>query len=191
MAYLTKESMRGAGSRHITMQRSLAKSDRTIINEASAFDADLTYDVFLSHAIRDRTLVLGVKSRLELKDLSVYVDWIDDADFDRTEVTEKNARRLRRRLRRCRSLIYLATNNASKSKWMPWELGYFNGRNKGLIGVLPVLDDPDEAFEGQEFLGLYPVIKALNTRAGRVRLFVTETATDPILLARAIEPATS
>lgn len=188
MAYLTKDSMRAAGSRHITTQRSLAKSDRTIINEALAFDADLTYDVFLSHAIRDRTLVLGVKSRLELEDLSVYIDWIDDADLDRTEVTEKNARRLRRRLRRCRSLIYLATNNASKSKWMPWELGYFNGRNKGLIGVLPVLDDPDEAFEGQEFLGLYPVIKALNTRAGRMRLFVTESGTDPILLARAIEP---
>ncbi len=191
MAYLTKDSMRTAGSRHIIAQRSLAKSDRTIVSEAMTFDAALTYDVFLSHAIRDRALVLGVKLRLEAEGLSVYIDWIVDADLDRAEVTEKNAGRLRKRLRRCRSLIYLATNNASKSKWMPWELGYFNGRNRGLIGILPVLDDPYEAFDGQEFLGLYPVIKALNTRAGRERLFVTESATDPLLLARAIEPVTS
>lgn len=191
MPYLTKDAMRAAGTRHITAQRNLAKSDRTISTEAITFDADITYDVFLSHAVRDRLLVLGVKRRLESEDLRVYVDWIDDADLDRTAVTEDNARRLRARLRLCKSLVYLVTNNASKSRWMPWELGYFNGRGKGPIGILPVLDDPDESFEGQEFLGLYPVIKSLQTKAQNTRLFMTEPGKKAIRLARAIEQAST
>jgi hypothetical protein len=105
MAFLTRDAMRSVGRRYIAAQRSLAKSDRAIITEATTFDADTTYDVFLSHAVRDRQLVIGVKRRLEAENLSVYVDWIDDADLDRTAVTEDNARRLRLRLRRCKSLI--------------------------------------------------------------------------------------
>jgi hypothetical protein len=72
---------------------------------------------------------------------------------------------------------------------MPWELGYFNGRGRGPIGILPVLDAADEPFEGQEFLGLYPVIEDLNTRLGRARLFIRQPGQQATLLARAIEPA--
>lgn len=44
---------------------------------------------------------------------------------------------------------------------MPWELGYFDGRN-GAIAVFPIIKMPDEKFDGQEFLGLYPYIDYVN-----------------------------
>ena len=41
MAYLTKDAMRAAGTRHITAQRSLGKTDRTISTEAAKFNLDI------------------------------------------------------------------------------------------------------------------------------------------------------
>jgi len=174
MAYLTKRAMRERGNRLLQEQRQkFAKSERQVLNEAIRFDPTTTYDVFLSHCSRDKPLVLGVKERLEEDGLLVYVDWIEDADMDRTEVTTENASRLRRRLRNCRSLLYLVTENAVRSKWMPWELGYFDGLDKGLIGILPVLDDAEEQFDGIEFLGLYSTIDVRQTKAGTRRFFVS------------------
>jgi len=40
---------------------------------------------------------------------------------------------------------------------MPWEIGYFDGL-KGVISILPIVKTEDQAFDGQEFLGLYPYI---------------------------------
>jgi hypothetical protein len=172
MAYLSKSDMRARGVRHIDYQkRRLAKSERRIVSEATTFDSAKTYDIFLSHSTRDRALVLGVKERLEEEGLAVYVDWIDDTDMDRAAVTPENAARLRVRMTNCRALLYLATDNATRSKWMPWEVGYFDGLGRGTIGILPVLDDPNEGFEGMEFLGLYPAVDARKSTDGLVRLF--------------------
>jgi hypothetical protein len=41
-----------------------------------------TFDVFLSHSVRDAQLVLGLKKLLEGEGLTVYVDWIEDKDLD-------------------------------------------------------------------------------------------------------------
>ena len=49
--------------------------------------------------------------------------------------------------------------NSPNSKWMPWELGYFDGyKAKGC--VLPLVDQPtiSEDFKGTEFVGLYPYV---------------------------------
>lgn len=54
------------------------------------------------------------------------------------------------------SLLYIATENASGSKWMPW-VGYFDGHKPGNVAILPVLDSENQKFEGQEYLGLYPI----------------------------------
>ena len=55
-------------------------------------------------------------------------------------------------------LLYLATDNASSSKWMPWELGYFDGLKSGKVAILPLVDSVDSSFQGQEYLGLYPAL---------------------------------
>ena len=86
------------------------------------------------------------------------MDWIDDQALERNCVTADTAEVLRHRMRQCDSLLYLATENAPKSKWMPWELGYFDGYKNGGVSVLPVMDESDSPFEGQEYLGLYPVV---------------------------------
>lgn len=58
---------------------------------------------------------------------------------------------------------------------MPWELGYFDGKN-GTVGILPIVPDGGSLDFGQEeYLGLYPKIE-LET-AG---LWVNRTSTNPV-----------
>ena len=117
------------------------------------------YDVFLSHSISDSNLVLGVKTLLEEKfNLRVYVDWIEDKQLNRESVSVGTADTLRKKMQQSNSLFYLTTENSSKSKWMPWELGYFDGHKPNKVAILPVLKNSFETFKGQEYLGLYPVI---------------------------------
>ncbi len=189
MPFLSIASMRARGERVLTEQQAAGKTARRILAEATAFDPTTTYDIFLSHSSRDRALVYGVKNRLERASFSVYIDWIDDADLDRTAVTPENAERLRLRMRRCSSLLYLATDNASRSKWMPWEVGFFDGLDEGLIGILPVLDDPSQEFQGMEFLGLYGVVDVRPAGTGHA-LFIKKKGESPVRLKNLVKKAT-
>ncbi|HQP88909.1 MAG TPA: toll-Interleukin receptor, partial [Thermoanaerobaculia bacterium] len=120
------------------------------------------YDIFLSHSIRDAELVLGAKGALEDLRFSVYVDWIDDPQLDRSQVTARTAEQLRQRMRASRSLFFLTTTNASTSKWMPWECGYFDGQ-KEKVAIMPApTASHDDSFVGQEYLGLYPYVLRAN-----------------------------
>jgi hypothetical protein len=82
---------------------------------------------------------------------------LDDEELDRNEVTPDTARILRKRMKYSHALIYASSANAAASKWMPWELGYFDGL-KGTVAVLPIDEKPRDTYEGQEYLGLYPYI---------------------------------
>lgn len=119
-----------------------------------------TYDVFLSHTVKDAKIVLGVKNWLEENGMKVYVDWIDDQQLDRSHVTSTTADTLRLRMRQSLSLLFIATDNSSQSKWMPWELGYFDGYSSGKVAILPILDHEYEIFSGQEYLGIYPLVQS-------------------------------
>nr|WP_237719485.1 toll/interleukin-1 receptor domain-containing protein [Pseudomonas luteola] len=116
------------------------------------------FDVFLSHSINDAELVLGVKALLEEMGKKVYVDWADDPELDRSQVNKHTAERLRGRMKQSETLLYIATENATSSKWMPWELGYFDGHKPNKVAILPVLENENQKFEGQEYLGLYPSV---------------------------------
>lgn len=115
------------------------------------------FDVFLSHSFKDAEIVLGVKRIFEKLGFTAYVDWIEDSQLDRTEVTSATAELLRKRMRQSKPLIYMHSNNSPGSRWMPWELGYFDGF-RSAVAVLPVAKSSSETFSGQEFLGLYPYI---------------------------------
>ena len=114
------------------------------------------YDIFLSHSFLDAELILGIKLLLEDLGYTVYVDWIDDPQLSRDHITKATAETLRRRMQMCTSMLYAATDNAPSSKWMPWELGYFDGLRKGKIAVLPLAKSSIGGFKGQEYLDLYP-----------------------------------
>lgn len=115
-----------------------------------------SFDIFLSHSIKDGSLVLGVKRLLEDAGKSIYVDWISDPALDRAGVSGATAETLRKRMRQCTSLLYVYSANSQKSRWMPWELGYFDGYN-GNVAILPVLPDSGSLdFDGEEYLQIYP-----------------------------------
>ena len=136
-----------------------ARSAGQILDSVRANTRDSeTFDIFLSHAIADAELVLGVKQLLEQQGATVYVDWSHDRQLDRSKVNAETAALLRQRMRQSKTLIYLATDAATTSKWMPWELGFFDGFRSGGVAIIPLLDRETDGFAGQEYLGLYPKV---------------------------------
>jgi len=135
-----------------------AKSDKAIL-EAAAERPSKRYDIFLSHSFRDRELIVGTRELIIQRNLSVYVDWIDDRDLDREAVDGETAERLREKMRVSDTLFYAHTPSASISRWCPWELGYFDALHypDRQVFILPVLEG-SEGYPGQEYLSLYPLV---------------------------------
>lgn len=173
MAYVTKDEVRQAA--RTRLQKSVGSTSTQILREAiRASRTAETFDVFLSHSSEDSEIVLGIREILASLGLAVYVDWIDDPQLDRGNVTAENADMLRRRMRSSKSLIFLTTKNSVSSRWMPWEIGYFDGLKTGFIGILPIVDYSGASFSGQEYLGLYPLVERLPLTGGGSRFCVVE-----------------
>ena len=173
MAYLTKDEARQAA--RTRLQKSFGSTPTQILREAIRASSTVeTFDVFLSHSSEDSEIVLGIREILVGLGLVVYVDWIDDSQLDRGNVTAENADMLRRRMRSSKSLIFLTTKNSVSSRWMPWELGYFDGLRTGFIGLMPIVDYSGASFSGQEYLGLYPLVERLPLTGGGSRFCVVE-----------------
>lgn len=147
-------------------------STRILREEANATASYEKFDIFLSHASKDADLILGVKVILENMGYKVYVDWIEDSQLDRSRVTPDTAELLRVRMRQSNSLIWVATEAASESKWMPWELGYFDGFKPKQVAILPLVDNTTDVFKGQEYLAIYPVVDKDRYTDGRTDVFV-------------------
>lgn len=138
----------------------LAKSVQNasrILRESAKVRQD-SYDVFLSHSILDASDITGLKVTLEKYGYSVYVDWVEDPQLDRTKVTTETAAILRSRMQSCRALFFATSENSDRSKWMPWECGFFDGL-KGRVAILPITEDGHD-YRGQEYLGLYPFVSS-------------------------------
>lgn len=171
--YYTKAEARGYASTKI--QKSFSQDSRRILlEEVRAATNEARFDIFLSHASKDGDLILGVKSLLENLGFKVYVDWVDDPQLDRAKVSKETAELLRRRMRQSTSLVFAATEAASDSKWMPWELGYFDGFRPNQVAILPLVDNGSDIFKGQEYVGLYPVIRKDSYTSGSPDVFVEE-----------------
>ena len=169
MAYLRIADARAASAN--AMQYRVQKSaSATLREEARAVSKYANFDVFLSHSYDDADTILGVKKLIEALGLSVYVDWVDDPGLDRGSVTRGTAEVLRHRLNHSKSLVYAHSANTPNSKWMPWELGYFDGRKPKFVWILPLVVSYDHEFTGQEYLGLYPTVDKLAGLAGKIGL---------------------
>jgi hypothetical protein len=173
-SYYTKAEARDFASTKI--QKSATRDSRRILREAvqAATNEDI-FDIFLSHASHDSDLILGVKGLLESLGFRVYVDWVDDPQLDRSKVSKESADLLRRRMRQSKSLVWAATEAASDSKWMPWELGYFDGFKPNQVAILPLVNNASDTFKGQEYLDLYPVIRKNTYTDGKQDVFVEES----------------
>lgn len=145
--------------------------------EQRNFSSTRTFDIFLSHSSNDAELVQGLKLEIEDMGYTVYVDWIEDPQLNRERVTKETAELLKKRMNSCAALIYAFSENAANSKWMPWELGYFDGI-KGTVAVLPISNVSREDFKGAEYLGIYYYIQVSTIKnTTRSDIWIHETKT--------------
>lgn len=174
MAYLTETEVRGRASR---ITQLIQKSAHRVLTEDRAPAAE-TFDVFLSHSSAEpEEILLGIKALLEDIGLKVYVDKYSDPQLSPDTVTVKTADILRVRMRQSHSLLYVYSQHSTKSRWMPWELGFFDGHN-GRVGVLPVTRAQEEAFKGEEYLNLYPHVDRVITKGGEEKLWINRSTNE-------------
>lgn len=151
LAFLTESSIRDRGRRRAGF-RPITESVKAQTQPVYA-----SYDIFLSHAKLDSEIVLGVYDFLVGAGYRVYCDWISDPLADRSEVTPAHASTIRSRMKSSSTMLVVDGPNAPQSKWMCWEIGWFDG-HKQQVAVLPILPRSADPYRGREFLGLYPYI---------------------------------
>lgn len=153
MNFFNKNDLLSVGRKEVNNQIYSENSSSILKRRYINFQSSKTYDIFLSHSFQDADLILGFTKELEKRGYSVYVDWIEDGQLDRSNVNTATANQLKFRMKHCKCLLYISTDNSSFSKWMPWELGYFDGM-KGKIAVVPVVDSDTfkGPYKGQEYL---------------------------------------
>ncbi|MBP7795232.1 MAG: toll/interleukin-1 receptor domain-containing protein [Elusimicrobiales bacterium] len=161
----------------VSIKKSLYETADSILKKASLeFSEDKIYDIFISHSYLDADEILQLKTIIENMGFTTYVDWIEDGQLDRVKVDKETAEILRKRMDCCKSLFFVTSENSSSSKWMPWELGYFDAL-KGRVAILPILQSSEstDEYRGQEYLGLYPyVTKDRIQDSDKITLWVNE-----------------
>ena len=120
------------------------------------------YDIFLCHSSKDIDEIKKLKQYLKNQGKEAYVCEVDDSHLDPSRANKKTAEILKRRMENSSELYFVLSKNSQKSTWMPWELGYFNGKKSdSKIYVYPIIDSNEQeinGFEGYEYLELYPKI---------------------------------
>lgn len=175
MPLVTEQDVRAAASRARTLYES---SEVALRKSVASTSSSSRFDVFLSHSIRDAEVVLGAKRLLEETGKTVYVDWIEDPSLDRNNITPATASLIRTRMKQSAALFYLHSSSSGSSKWMPWELGYFDGYN-GNVAIFPIVGAGVASFKGQEYLGLYPYVDiSMVSGTGRREPFIHRSAGD-------------
>lgn len=116
-----------------------------------------SYDIFLSQALKDHELVLGLHTILtEDLGLTVFCDWIDAGEPDHGGTAPADAAYIQGKMAASTGLVFVDSEHAVASNWISWEIGWFHGA-KGRVCVLPVVSSGADEFRGRQYLGLYPV----------------------------------
>lgn len=150
-SYLTQQTDRKDISEYSSKKQQIINEN---VNMAKRYDSAQgrtvkKYDIFLSHSSLDKKLVLTLVNLFNEAGYSVYVDWIEDTQLDRSNVNKSTAEVLQNRMSSSSGLSYVTTSNSTNSKWCPWELGYFDGKKNGRCSILPIMDS--SVFHGQEY----------------------------------------
>ncbi|WP_435354271.1 toll/interleukin-1 receptor domain-containing protein [Emticicia sp. SJ17W-69] len=172
---LARESLRGLSGIITESKKASEILEKSFRDQQSTLNKSKTYDIFLSHSTKDKELVAGTKLILEDLGYSVYIDWIEDPQMNRSTVSKETAELLQKRMQNCKCLFYAFSTNSGQSKWMPWECGYFDGIKNGKVAVLPISVNNDKSFKGTEYLGLYYYLTIQKSQAGPVRIYIRES----------------
>lgn len=154
MALLNEAKLRARAKQSAGINKTAAM---VLMESFSKQEKATRFDIFLSHAFDDKELLAGALLTVEDLGYSVYLDWRDDPNLDRKQVTSKTASVLRERMKASRCLFFATTPLAKDSAWMKWELGFKDGQNSR-AAILPITSDDTDAFAEQQFLGLYPYV---------------------------------
>jgi hypothetical protein len=172
------DALKRSRTAEIQTGRQVRKAEEILREEVRAFKPADHYDIFLSHCFRDAERILAVKALLQSQGKKVYVDWIDDPQLDRENVTAETADWIRQRMKSCDALVYAVSTASKQSRWMPWELGYFDGLKAGRVSILPLIEDQHNGYPQEEYLYLYPVIEQLPQQStGQLKPYVVKKAT--------------
>lgn len=158
------------------------------------------FDVFISHKKEDIDIAKRLQARIDQLGYKCYVDAQDKGLSEAEKRGDGHLAlplRLREKLRNCLSLIYVCSPKSPLSRWMPWELGFFDGRyDKSAAGIY-LTEDVVEKGAGQdgaisaiqEYLNLYPTVNDdnledfLKQTSNRVKMNVREGQVDHLMLA--------
>lgn len=154
MERLGKQFYRESNLRQQFMNFSATSSEsaRLLLNESTMIKSH--YDFFLSHSSSDRNIAYSLYKELINKDFVVFMDIIDERNTN----IEQIASNLKNAMNKLTYILYLHSHNAQKSRWTPWEIGYFDAKKgKDKVFMMPTLDDNKSiaTYEGQEYLQAY------------------------------------
>lgn len=136
----------------------LGASRRTLVRRGVLTTRPGQPTAFLCHSHRDCQLAEGLQTLLQEAAWDVYVDW---QDAEMPEIPDREtAHRIQGRIVSAGWFLFLATANATASRWCPWEIGYPDGKKSvNRIVVIPTIDSSGK-HHGNEYLQLYPQITA-------------------------------
>jgi hypothetical protein len=136
--------LRTAASRY--QRAPLAKS----LYEARAKKVDTA---FLCHSHQDQDLAIGLQVVLAENGWNLYIDW-QDTDLPE-EPDRESASKIKLKIRELDWFLFLATDNSTRSRWCPWEIGYADSvKSHGAIMIIPT-SDASGRWYGNEYLQLY------------------------------------
>lgn len=88
---------------------------RTYSEKFEGLAIDEQFDIFLSYNISDSNVVKGIYYALSKIGFKVYLDCIVDVDMERNETDKSTAKRIQKRLKNSKSLIYAQSPEAGKA----------------------------------------------------------------------------
>lgn len=179
--FLTQEAVKRNIMEYGTKEKQILNENANL-SKRYDFAEGKAYDIFLSHSSLDKKLILTLVNLFNEAGYSVYVDWIEDIQLDRSNVNRITAQVLRDRMTASKGLSYVVTTNSTNSKWCPWELGYFDGKKKGRCCILPIMDS--QSFHGQEYLGLYPYLDYEHNKQNEYEFWVNNQESDEYIKLR-------
>lgn len=106
-----------------------------------------TFDLFLSHSSKDIDTLLRMKTILNSQGINVYIDWVNDREQLRRELTNQDtAKVIIERIKSCKAMMYIHTEASTVSQWTPWELGYAYALGKKICVLQLYVDASQPAY---------------------------------------------
>ena len=104
--------------------------------------------------------VLGVTTYIQYEKVkSLNIELSISKSNEKAFIEENNE--LKEAMNNSEYILYAHTHNSINSKWVPWELGYFDSnKGKDKILVMPIINEYGKAkYVGQEYLTQYKEIE--------------------------------